>query len=86
MAQWSKQHDPYIHDYAAWLKSVVQQYYGLGYGPGGGPQIPNYRDMLQGVSSSYHSLGLCNYGFNGNDDGAREDLRAQAAEERAGLE
>lgn len=127
MAEWSARHDRYIYYYARWLKSVVQQYYALGYGPGGnprqysfgpmtrgdfnyyhyywvrplyfnllyygaqyynrgGPQIPDYLDMLQGVASSYHSLVLCNYGFNGNDRGSREDLRAQAAEARAGLQ
>jgi hypothetical protein len=52
----------------------------------GDSQIPYYKDMLYKVSSSYHPLVLCNYGFNGNDMGSREDLRAKRAEDRAGLE
>ena len=52
----------------------------------GSPQIPQYLDRLGDVSSTYHPLVLCNYGFNGDDQGAREDLTARAAEARAGLQ
>ena len=37
------------------------------------------------VAESYHPLVLCNYGFNGDDEGSREDLAARNAEERAGI-
>lgn len=52
----------------------------------GSPQIPQYRALLGNVSATYHPLVLCNYGFNGDDQGAREDLTARAAEAAAGLE
>jgi hypothetical protein len=49
------------------------------------PQIPDYKRKLGKVASSYHPLVLCNYGFNGDDKGAREDLGARDHETRAGL-
>ena len=49
------------------------------------PEIPEYKEKLGKVAEAYHPLVLCNYGFNGDDEGAREDLSARAAEERAGL-
>ncbi len=33
------------------------------------PQIPQYIYLLGNVSSTYHPLVLCNYGFNGDDQG-----------------
>lgn len=49
------------------------------------PQIPYYRSYLSNVASSYHDLVACNYGFNGDDEGAREDMKAKRREAQAGL-
>lgn len=49
------------------------------------PQIPEYQQRLGDVADSYHPLVLCNYGFNGDDDGSREDLSVRNVEARAGI-
>ncbi|HWN66554.1 MAG TPA: hypothetical protein VNM90_02880 [Haliangium sp.] len=49
------------------------------------PQIGEYKKRLGYVADSYHPLVLCNYGFNGDDKGSREDLAAKKAEGRAGI-
>lgn len=129
MQSWAAGEDRNIYYYATWMKSVVQQYYALGYDEQGDPReysygkmtrgdfnyvyyywvrviyynllyysadyyqkhyqqpmIYEYKQRLKKVSESYHPLVLCNYGFNGDDQGAREDLSARSAEEAAGLE
>lgn len=48
-------------------------------------QNDEYLEHLDHVVQAYHPVVLCNYGFKGDDKGAREDLDAQAAEERAGV-
>lgn len=128
MSKWGADHDPYIEYYALWMRSVVQQYYALGYDYSGkphdydygpmtrgdynyyyyywvrpiyltmlhycgyyyeshwqSPDLYRYQTMLGEVVDSYHALVKCNYGFNGDDEGAREDLYAQMAERNAGL-
>jgi hypothetical protein len=128
MSTWASGEDPYIYYYSTWMKTVVQQYYGMGYDDHGKPreypygkmtrgdynyvyyywvrpiyyslmyysaeyyeehkyepQIPEYKERLGYVAESYHPLVSCNYGFNGNDKGSREDTSAKAAEGRAGL-
>ncbi|HLT39070.1 MAG TPA: hypothetical protein VK034_22455 [Enhygromyxa sp.] len=127
MADWGADHDPYVEYYAVWMRSVVQQYYALGYDKGKprkyshgrmtrgdfnyyyyywvrpiyftmlhysayyykshirSSDVEIYREVLHEVVESYHGLVLCNYGFNGDDEDAREDLRAQLAEQAAGF-
>lgn len=51
----------------------------------GEPQIPEYQQLLSNVASSYHPLVACNYGFNGDDTGAREDTSAYEREADAGI-
>lgn len=53
MADWGARHDPYIGYYATWMKSVVQQYYAVGYGPGGKPRHYSYGRMTRG-DFNYH--------------------------------
>lgn len=47
--------------------------------------IVEYKEKLRKVVSSYHGLVKCNYGFNGNDNGALEDSEANAEEAAAGI-
>lgn len=47
-------------------------------------ELGDYPDLISDVLSSYHPLVLCNYGFNGDDAGAREDLEAKTVEAKAG--
>jgi hypothetical protein len=49
------------------------------------PQIGEYKERLGDVADSYRPLVLCNYGFNGDDEGSREDMAAKQAEARAGI-
>jgi len=129
MSEWAEEHDPYVAYYVVWMKSVVQQYYSLGYDHSGKPREYSYGRMTRGdynyyyyywvrpiyltmlhysayyykshrhspdlyeyeealaqVAGSYHMLVLCNYGFNGEDEDAREDLRVQLAEQNAGFD
>jgi hypothetical protein len=125
MADWGMKHDTHVGYYATWMKSVVQQYYALGYGPSGKPrsyshgrmtrgdynyyyyywvrpiyysmlyyaaeyyeshtEVSEYETLMYEVARSYRSMVRCNYGFNGDDADAREDLFMQKAEQRAGV-
>lgn len=127
MADYGAQHDPYVGYYATWMKSVVQQYYALGYDHGkpreysygrmtrgdfnyyyyywlrpiyfsllhysalyyqshyDSPHVSRYQAALYEVVEGYHGMVACNYGFNGDDADAREDLQARQAEQNAGL-
>jgi hypothetical protein len=51
----------------------------------GSSEISQYRKLLSPVVSNYHDLVRCNYGFNGDDNGALEDSEAYPVESRAGL-
>jgi hypothetical protein len=47
--------------------------------------ISEYKSAMKSVSSAYHGLVKCNYGFNGEDSGALEDSEAQEFEATAGI-
>lgn len=47
--------------------------------------MSEYKSAMKSVSSAYHGLVKCNYGFNGEDSGALEDSEAQEFEATAGI-
>jgi hypothetical protein len=54
MADWGAEHDPYVGYYAVWMKSVVQQYYALGYADKGEPREYSYGRMTRGDFNYYY--------------------------------
>ncbi len=72
-----------------WLRPV---YYNLLYSSAnyysfhrGGPDYYIYQKSLYDVAHNYHDLVACNYGFNADDKGAREDMEAGKSEAKAGV-
>lgn len=51
----------------------------------GSPGIGAYENLIGSVAWNYHALVRCNYGLDGDDAGAREDLSAEDLERTAGV-
>lgn len=76
--------------YYYWVRPIYYSllYYAAGFYEAhvGGHYVPTYVSLLSSVSWNYHALVRCNYGLDGDDKGAREDLAVRELEASAGLD